>query len=729
MMIISAQQLKQYHGAHLVLDGITFEIMEGDKVALIGRNGSGKTTLMRLMARLSQPDEGQLMLKKDTRVGYVAQVPEGMDDRTVLDVLGLGFRELIACRTQMTELEQQMSDPSCAADPEQLERLLKRYAALQERFEREGGYEMDARIDQVADGLDIAKAHYGWRFGSLSGGEQTRVVLASQLIVSPDLLLLDEPTNHLDLERVEWLEGFLQDYSGTVILISHDRYFLDRVVTRTLELEDGEAEIAAGGYTEYMKVKEQRLLKQFEEFKEQQKVMKKMKETIRQLEEWGRVGGNEKFFRRAASMRKALERMEQVKRPVLERRQADFDVLPTDRTGKRVAVLEDVEKRYGDRDILQGVSALLEYGDKTALIGRNGSGKTTLFKLLLGEEQPDAGKLEWGARVDVGYLAQQEEPVNPKLNVLEYFRQEAGVEEGEARGILARYLFYGADVFRSVGQLSGGEWTRLRLALLVQRKPNVLLLDEPTNHLDIASREALEDSLADFEGTVLAISHDRYFVNRLASRVWELEDGQLKTYLGDYEAYREKKLDLQARIAAEVSRASGASGSGNGSKTGRRVEGTGTGTGIGGKSAETGVSRGARLKAGSDGHDAASASRASVLELAQTELDAGRGNKSIGSGNRDRVSNQSRSRSDSSNGNGDRSSSQSRTGGKRGSQGNHGSAQHLEQAMARLETQIQELDQQLEALANDAVALEQIWNEREQLSGAYDELLAQWAEM
>ncbi|WP_434748930.1 ribosomal protection-like ABC-F family protein [Paenibacillus amylolyticus] len=705
MMIISAQQLKQYHGAHLVLDGITFEIMEGDKVALIGRNGSGKTTLMRLMARLSQPDEGQLMLKKDTRVGYVAQVPEGMDDHTVLDVLGLGFRELIACRTQMTELEQQMSDPSCAADPEQLERLLKRYAALQERFEREGGYEMDARIDQVADGLDIAKAHYGWRFGSLSGGEQTRVVLASQLIVSPDLLLLDEPTNHLDLERVEWLEGFLREYSGTVILISHDRYFLDRVVTRTLELEDGEAEIAAGGYTEYMKVKEQRLLKQFEEFKEQQKVMKKMKETIRQLEEWGRVGGNEKFFRRAASMRKALERMEQVKRPVLERRQADFDVLPTDRTGKRVAVLEDVEKRYGDRDILRGISALLEYGDKAALIGRNGSGKTTLFKLLLGEEQPDAGKLQWGARVDVGYLAQQEEPVNPKLNVLEYFRQEAGVEEGEARGILARYLFYGADVFRSVGQLSGGEWTRLRLALLVQRKPNVLLLDEPTNHLDIASREALEDSLADFEGTVLAISHDRYFVNRLASRVWELEDGQLTTYRGDYEAYREKKLDLQTRITKEISRSLGASGSGNGSKTGRRTEGTGTGTGIGGNSTVTRASEYASEPGGS---------RETVKEQVHTEFDAGQVNKSVGSGDVNRSSSHNRSHSRSRSDN---------------SSGKHGSVEKLEQAMARLETQIQELDQQLEALANDSIALEQIWNEREQLSGAYDELLAQWAEM
>ncbi|MEC0126408.1 ribosomal protection-like ABC-F family protein [Paenibacillus pabuli] len=636
MMIISAQQLTQYHGAQLVLDGITFEIMEGDKVALIGRNGSGKTTLMRLMARLNQPDEGQLMIKKDTRIGYVAQVPEGMDDYTVLDVLSLGFRELMDCRNQMKEMEQQMSNPDCAADPNQLERLLKRYATLQDQFEREGGYEMDARIDQVADGLDIAKEHYGWRFGSLSGGEQTRVVLASQLIVRPDLLLLDEPTNHLDLERVEWLEGFLREYTGTMILISHDRYFLDRVASRTLELEDGEAQTSAGGYSEYMKVKEQRLLQQFEEFKEQQKVIKKMKETIRQLEEWGRVGGNEKFFRRAASMRKALERMEQVKRPVLERRSADFDVRPTDRTGKRVAVMEQVEKAYGERPILRGVSGLLEYGDKIALIGRNGSGKTTLFKLLLGEEQPSAGNLEWGARVDVGYLAQQEEPSNPKLNVLEYFRLEAGVEEGEARGILARYLFYGADVFRSVGQLSGGEWTRLRLALLVQRKPNVLLLDEPTNHLDIASREALEESLVDFEGTVLAISHDRYFVNRLASRVWELEDGQMTAYLGDYEAYREKKLDLQARAAVASQHTAAVVTPSRGSAKPKQ-EKSGT------------TSPSPKL-----------------------------------------------------------------------------SAEQLEERLARLEGRIQEMDRQLESVQDNPAELEQLWNERERLSGEYNEVLAQW---
>ncbi|WP_145324766.1 ribosomal protection-like ABC-F family protein [Paenibacillus xylanexedens] len=693
MMMISAQQLTQYHGAHLVLDGITFEIMEGDKVALIGRNGSGKTTLMRLMARLNKPDEGQLMIKKDTRMGYVAQVPEGLDDHTVLDVLSLGFKELMVCSTQMKEMEQQMSDPACAADPSQLERLLKRYAALQDQFEREGGYEMDARIDQVADGLDIDKAHYGWRFGSLSGGEQTRVVLASQLIVRPDLLLLDEPTNHLDLERVEWLEGYLREYTGTIVLISHDRYFLDRVVNRTLELEDGEAETSAGGYTEYMKVKEQRLLQQFEEFKEQQKVIKKMKETIRQLEEWGRVGGNEKFFRRAASMRKAIERMEQVKRPVLERRNAEFDVRPTDRTGKRVAVLEQVEKSYGEREILRGISGLLEYGDKIALIGRNGSGKTTLFKLLLGDEQPNAGKLEWGARVDVGYLAQQEEPTNPKLNVLEYFRLEAGVEEGEARGILARYLFYGADVFRSVGQLSGGEWTRLRLALLVQRKPNVLLLDEPTNHLDVASREALEESLVDFEGTVLAISHDRYFVNRLASRVWELEDGQMTAYLGDYEAYREKKLDMQARAAAtgQVTAGAGVSSRGNAkSEMKSGLTSAPGGTARSGKQPEaTSTLNGSTVAAtdGSRDHEVSTGSSKALTPSAVT------------------ASNH------------------------RSSNGNILSAEKLEKTLARLEAEIQVLDQQLEMVQNNPLELEQIWNDREQLSTEYNDVLAQWAEL
>lgn len=550
MNMINVQKLTQYHGAQLVLDGITFEIQEGEKVALIGRNGSGKSTLMRLLAGLDQPNEGQLAIKKDTVIGYVEQIPSHMDSWTVLDVLSHGLIHLKEYRAEMTELEKRMSDPGIAGNAELLDRVLRRYSALQERFEAEGGYELEASIDKIATGLQIPKSEYGLAFGSLSGGEQTRVVLASQLIVQPDLLLLDEPTNHLDLARTEWLEEFLREYPGTCVIISHDRYFLDRVVTKTVELEDGEAFSAQGGYTAFMKDKEERLLQQFADYQEQQKVIKKMKESIKQLEEFGRIGGNEKFFKRAASMRRALERMEKVKRPVLERRQADFELHPQDRSGRRVAYFDQVEVRYGNQAVLGGASGLIEFGEKIALMGPNGSGKTTLFKVLVGELMPDSGSLEWGARVDVGYLAQQEEPENPKETVLQYFRENAGVEEGEARGILARYLFYGAAVFRSVGQLSGGEWTRLRLALLIHQKPNLLLLDEPTNHLDIASREALEDALQGYQGTVLAISHDRYFVNQVSGKVWDLNQGTLTVFHGNYDDFRAKKDQLEAALQA-----------------------------------------------------------------------------------------------------------------------------------------------------------------------------------
>lgn len=551
MNMINVQKLTQYHGAHLVLDQISFEIQEGEKVALIGRNGSGKSTLMRLLAGLDQPNEGLLAIKKGAKIGYLEQIPSHMDTWTVQDVLAQGVRHLKDYRAEMTELEEKMSDPDIAGDSEMLDRVLRKYSALQERFETEGGYELEASIDKIATGLQIPKSEYGLAFGSLSGGEQTRVVLASQLIVQPDLLLLDEPTNHLDLARTEWLEEFLREYPGTCVIISHDRYFLDRVVSKTIEIEDGEVFTAHGGYTAFMKDKEERLLQQFAEYQEQQKVIKKMNESIKQLEEFGRIGGNEKFFKRAASMRRALERMERVKRPVLERRQADFDLNPQDRSGRRVAYFEQVEVSYGSQAVLRGASGLIEFGEKIALMGSNGSGKTTLFKVLLGELTPDSGSLEWGSRVDVGYLAQQEEPDNPKATVLQYFREKAGVEEGEARGILARYLFYGASVFRSVGQLSGGEWTRLRLALLIHQKPNLLLLDEPTNHLDIASREALEDALQGYTGTILAISHDRYFVNQVSRKVWDLNQGKLTVYHGNYDDFRDKKERLEAELQAK----------------------------------------------------------------------------------------------------------------------------------------------------------------------------------
>lgn len=544
MTIIHLQHIKKYYAAHLVLEDVSFMLQAGEKVGLIGRNGSGKSTLLRLISGIDQPDDGMLSIRKDLRIGYLPQAPEHFEQMTVYDVLGYGYREVQAIKQEMNALEQQMSAPEAAAQPEAMEKLLHKYALLQEQFEQGGGYDMDTAIDQVADGLQIDRSYDGRLFGSLSGGEKTKILLASQLVVQPDLLLLDEPTNHLDIKGIEWLEQFICSCSCACMIVSHDRYFMDAVATKMIELEDGEAQLYFTNYSGYAKEKEERLLQQFAQYQEQQKVRKKMQETIRQLEEWGRIGGNEKFFKRAASIRKALERMELVKRPVLERRAAEFDLSPLERSGRKVITFAGLVKQFGDRKILQEVDGQLFYGEKVVLLGDNGSGKTTLFKLLLGQFEPDAGELELGSRTEIGYLAQQEPVQQGKLTVLDYFRTEARLEEGEARHILAKYLFYGADVFKPLHIISGGEWTRLRLALLVLRKPNVLLLDEPTNHLDLDSREALEEALEQFPGTILAISHDRYFINRLAQRVWELANGKITTYLGNYDNYKSKQAEL-----------------------------------------------------------------------------------------------------------------------------------------------------------------------------------------
>ncbi len=548
MLTVNCQNVKKYNAAQLVLENVTFELLHGEKAALVGRNGCGKTTLLRMVAKLDNPDEGMLSVRKNARIGYLQQIPGAEAGLTVREVLETGFRELLDCRERMRVLESAMSLPDTS--PEQLEIQLAEYAKLQERFEREGGYELDARIDQVAQGLGIPADWYSRTCLSLSGGEKTKVGLASQLLREPELLLLDEPTNHLDMAAVEWLEEFLHKYAGTCLIVSHDRYFLDRVVTKIVELEDGESTVFHTDYTGYVKEKEELLIRQFADYQEQQKKIKKMRETIKQLLEWGRIGDNGKFFRRAANMQRALDRMEKLKRPAVDRKEAEFGLQPLERSGKQVVVMDGVRKQYEQLTVLGDVSGELLYGERVMLIGDNGSGKSTLLKLILGEVPPDSGSVRLGSRVEAGYLAQQQAPPHPGQSVLDYFRTEAGMEEGEARGRLAAYLFYGAEVFKSVGQLSGGEWTRLRLALLVHRKPNLLILDEPTNHMDIASREALEEALEDYPGTILIVTHDRYLINRLAQKIWELDRGTLGVYLGGFDEYKEESVRRKARNMA-----------------------------------------------------------------------------------------------------------------------------------------------------------------------------------
>ncbi len=539
-MMIQCKNVQKYHGAQLVLNDITMDIRAGEKVGLIGRNGCGKTTLLQLLIGNDSPDQGQISIRKGARIGFLDQIPTETTSSTTYEQLLLSFAEPLKWQARMNELEQSLSEPQRANHENIYEGWLLEYGRLQEQFEQAGGYEMEASIDRIANGLGIATDHYNRAFSSLSGGEKTKVGLASLLLKQPDILLLDEPTNHLDMSAIEWLEQFITDYPGSVVAISHDRYFLDTIVTKVVEIEDGEAITYHTNYSGYMKEKETRLLLQFADYQEQQKKIKKMQESIKQLIEWGNRSNppNPGFHRRAASMQKALDRMQKLKRPILERKAMDLQLSQEDRSGKQVLVMKELSKSYDSRTLFEHIHGTLHYGESAMLLGDNGSGKSTLLKIILGMEPPSSGEVTIGSRVSVGYLAQEETPQNWKQNILQYFREQVGMEEGEARGELARFLFYGPDVFKDVRSLSGGEWTRLRFSILMYQKPNLLILDEPTNHLDIDSREALEEALEEFPGTLLAVSHDRYFINRMGRKLWVLKQGALDVIHGNFDDYK-----------------------------------------------------------------------------------------------------------------------------------------------------------------------------------------------
>ncbi|WCT55524.1 ABC-F family ATP-binding cassette domain-containing protein [Paenibacillus kyungheensis] len=540
-IMIACQQVQQYYGAEHVLTEVTFEIHSGAKVGLIGMNGAGKTTLFRILSGQDKPFQGEVHIQKGSRVGYLQQMPVYDPHITILEVLQESFAHLTQLQERMEQLSIQMADEHL--DENQMQRVLQQYGEALDTFERGGGYEMSATIDRIASGLGIPAEHYDRLFEGLSGGEKTKVGLARLLLTDPDILLLDEPTNHLDMDAVVWLEQFISQSPATVIVISHDRYFLDKVVHQIVELEDGEATTYPMSYSAYRDEKQRRLVRQFEDYKDQQKEIKRIKESIKRLIEWGNRSNppNPSFHRKAASMQKALDRMEKVKRPIMDRAQMELDLKQKDRSGDRVLVLDQVDKRYGEKVLLDQASALLRYGENAAIIGGNGAGKTTLLRMILQQEPIDSGTLTLGSRTEVGYLAQEAAPPDLGETVLQWFKLAAKMEEGEARGQLAKFLFYGSDVFKKVSGLSGGEWSRLRLAILMHERPNLLILDEPTNHLDISAREALEEALEEFPGTILTVSHDRYFINRIAGQIWSLDGGMLSVNMGNYEDWREWK--------------------------------------------------------------------------------------------------------------------------------------------------------------------------------------------
>ena len=545
MTICSVNNVTKSFGGNIIFENISLEIKNGERVGLVGRNGSGKTTIFGLLTGMESLDAGAIHMKKGTRIGHVAQIPKFDEVMTVYDVLSSAFKVEKELEKEMHALEKNM-----AVEQEQsaLEKLMERYGVIQEKFAFLGGYEIEANIMKVANGLQVTDL-FSRVFTELSGGEQTKVSLAYMLLQKPDLLLLDEPTNHLDLFAVEWLEQFLKEYTGTVIVISHDRYFLDEVVTKIFDLEDGEIHVYHTNYSQFVEEKEERLLQEFQAYQEQQKKIKKMKEAIKRLREWANQANppNEGLHKRARNMERALERIEKLKRPILERKQMGLQFEGQERSGKDVVVMKEVSKGFAGRPLFEQANLHVRFQERAAIVGRNGTGKTTLLKLLLEEINPDVGEIRIGSSVKIGYLSQHTYG-NVKSNVLEAFREYVAVTEGEARHILAKFLFYGPAVFKKVTQLSGGEKMRLRLAQLMYQDINFLILDEPTNHLDIESREVLEEALEQYNGTILAVSHDRYFLNKLFEKTYWIDECKLFEFAGNYAWARQKweeKLEKQ----------------------------------------------------------------------------------------------------------------------------------------------------------------------------------------
>ncbi len=548
MIEISINGLKKsFEIGSNILDGITFQVETGERLGLLGRNGAGKSTLFRILTGELEPDEGEVVIAKNRRLGLISQIPVYPEGYTVEDVLNTAF-------ARHQKLAQEMETLAAAmAEGDSSEATLRRYGELSAKFEGLGGYDTETAVNKVANGLSIPPEMRSQLFEQLSGGEKTRVNLGRLILEDTDILLLDEPTNHLDLHAVEWLEDYVRRFKGTVITISHDRYFLDRTITRVIEIADGKAEFYSGNYSFYAIEKEQRYLERMRRFEKEQAEIRRLTETATKMHEHG----TELLHKRAFSIERRIERIRQqsTARPTKARamtsRFGEKEFL-----GDEVMYIRDLEKSFGDRTLFHDVELQVEGGERIALVGDNGTGKSTLLKILLEEEIPDKGRIKYGPTVRTAYLPQIIKFDDPRRNLVDtMLYAKRGMSTQTARDRLGAFNFRGEDVFKSVSVLSGGEQSRLRLCMLMDEEINFLILDEPTNHLDIASREWIEEAVEAYEGTLLFVSHDRYFINRFATRVWELENGVITDYPVPFQRYKEikerEKLLAQTQVKPE----------------------------------------------------------------------------------------------------------------------------------------------------------------------------------
>ena len=546
MIDISVSNLvKEFEVGTKILDGLTFQVDTGERVGLLGPNGCGKTTLLRILTGAMDYDEGEVMIAPGKRMGLISQIPVYPEGYTVEDVLATAFEPLRKMEDELARLTREMAS---GTDPA----LMSRYDKLTTAYEAAGGYETDTRINKVCNGLSIPQAMREQLFESLSGGEKTRVNLARLILEDTDILLLDEPTNHLDLRATEWLEEYLEKFKGTVLTVSHDRYFLDKVVDRVIEIQEGKAEFYSGNYSFYAVEKERRFEERQRQYEKEQAKIQQLEKAAEQLRTWA-YSGMDKTFKRAQSMEKRIERMRVTDRPK-KARKMEVRFGEREFRGDEVLTIKHLKKSFGSRTLFDDVNLEVAGGERIALLGDNGTGKSTLIKILMGEESPDEGKLRLGPTVKIGYLPQIIHFDHPERSLVDTMIYDLDCTAQTARDRLAAFQFKGEDVFKPVSALSGGEQSRLRLCMLMDAKINLLILDEPTNHLDIQSREWIEEAVEEYEGNLLFVSHDRYFIDRFATRIWMLEGGHITDFKGTYQEYlaMRQRQKNQPQPAAQV---------------------------------------------------------------------------------------------------------------------------------------------------------------------------------
>ena len=539
MIEIELNNIIKNYGLKNVLNGMNLTLKTGERAAIIGCNGAGKSTVLKIIMKQESISSGTINIRKNATIGMLKQIYEYEETNpNVYTFLQRSFEHFFELETKLKKLEDEMSYEK---DDEKISELLQKYGNVQQKYIQMGGYDIQEKFNKICSGLQINEKMLNQNYNDLSGGEKTIVNLGALLLKEPSILLLDEPTNHLDMEKLEWLEKFLKEYKGTILMVSHDRYFLDKIATKTILLENGKEKIYFGNYSYFLKEDEKRTLAEFENYKNQQKMIKKMKESIKTLRKFGELAKNEMFFKRAKSIEKKLAKIEQLPQVDLEQKTLlNFKLNIDSRSGKDVVIINNLNKNFESKNIFENANLQIHYGEKIALIGKNGTGKSTLLKIILNEDCEYTGEIKIGQSVNIGYIPQEINFEDDNQTILNFFEQFDNRNETEIRTSLAKYMFRGNDVFKKVSSLSGGEKVRLILAKLLKQNINFLILDEPTNHIDIETRELLEEAIKEYSGTVLFVSHDRYFINNLAERIVEVKEKRFFSYVGNYDDYLRK---------------------------------------------------------------------------------------------------------------------------------------------------------------------------------------------